>query len=149
MEPVRTASAKRPQKSPTEESKLPETVANSGRDEKAVIAKSSSQEAAPAPQQPQAGNSKTVVTGTLEASNTGTASTSVPNPRNTLPTAKDRQSKSFKGSTAATKPALIRPTSAPQPLRDGQSTLRRTRGLETGRLANDAGQTGHGRDNRG
>ena len=143
MEPVRTASAKRPQKSPTEESKLPETVANSGRDEKAVIAKSSSQEAAPAPQQPQAGNSKTVVTGTLEASNTGTASTSVPNPRNTLPTAKDRQSKSFKGSTADTKPDLIRPTSAPQPLRDGQSTLTRTLGLKIGRIVIDPGHGGH------
>src|SRR5947208_8153424 len=34
MEPGGTESDKRPQKSPTEESKLPETVANSGRDEK-------------------------------------------------------------------------------------------------------------------
>jgi N-acetylmuramoyl-L-alanine amidase len=143
MEPVRTASAKRPQKTPIEEAKQAETVAGSGRDEKAVIARSSSQEAAPAPEQPQPGNSKTVVTGTLEASHTGTASTSVPNPRNTLPTAKDRQSKSFKGSAADTKPDLIRPASAPQPLRDGQSTLTRTLGLKIGRIVIDPGHGGH------
>jgi N-acetylmuramoyl-L-alanine amidase len=38
---------------------------------------------------------------------------------------------------------LIRPASAPQPLRDGQSTLTRTLGLKIGRIVIDPGHGGH------
>ena len=41
------------------------------------------------------------------------------------------------------KPDLIRPTSAPQPTRDGQSTLTRALGLKIGRIVIDAGHGGH------
>jgi N-acetylmuramoyl-L-alanine amidase len=41
------------------------------------------------------------------------------------------------------KPDLIRPTNAPQPTRDGQSTLTRALGLKIGRIVIDAGHGGH------
>jgi N-acetylmuramoyl-L-alanine amidase len=50
------------------------------------------------------------------------------------------RSKSGKGST---KPDLVQPTSAPQPTRDGNSTLTRTLGLKIGRIVIDPGHGGH------
>src|SRR5271169_1763276 len=41
------------------------------------------------------------------------------------------------------KPDLIRPSSTPQPTRDGQSTLTRALGLKIGRIVIDAGHGGH------
>jgi N-acetylmuramoyl-L-alanine amidase len=41
------------------------------------------------------------------------------------------------------KPDLIRPSSAPQPTRDGHSTLTRALGLKIGRIVIDAGHGGH------
>jgi len=41
------------------------------------------------------------------------------------------------------KPDLVRPSSAPQPTRDGQSTLTRALGLKIGRIVIDAGHGGH------
>jgi N-acetylmuramoyl-L-alanine amidase len=41
------------------------------------------------------------------------------------------------------KPDLIRPSNAPQPTRDGQSTLTRALGLKIGRIVIDAGHGGH------
>ncbi len=41
------------------------------------------------------------------------------------------------------RPDLIRPSSAPQPTRDGQSTLTRALGLKIGRIVIDAGHGGH------
>jgi N-acetylmuramoyl-L-alanine amidase len=46
------------------------------------------------------------------------------------------------GNTNA-KPDLIRPSSAPPPTRDGQSTLTRALGLKIGRIVIDAGHGGH------
>ncbi len=46
------------------------------------------------------------------------------------------------GNTNA-KPDLIRPSNAPQPTRDGQSTLTRALGLKIGRIVIDAGHGGH------
>lgn len=43
----------------------------------------------------------------------------------------------------AAKPDLIRPSNAPQPTRDGQSTLTRALGLKIGRIVIDAGHGGH------
>jgi N-acetylmuramoyl-L-alanine amidase len=45
--------------------------------------------------------------------------------------------------TVATKPDLVRPSSSPQPTRDGQSTLTRALGLKIGRIVIDAGHGGH------
>jgi len=60
-----------------------------------------------------------------------------------MPSAKNPKSKSYKASAADAKPDLVRPASAPQPTRDGQSTLTRTLGLKIGRLVIDPGHGGH------
>jgi N-acetylmuramoyl-L-alanine amidase len=52
-------------------------------------------------------------------------------------------SSASKNSGANTKPDLIQPSSAPQPTRDGQSTLTRALGLKIGRIVIDAGHGGH------
>ncbi len=50
------------------------------------------------------------------------------------------RTKTAKGSA---KPDLVQPATAPQPTRDGQSTLTRTLGLKIGRIVIDAGHGGH------
>src|SRR5947208_13351754 len=139
-EPVRTASAKRAERTPPEDSRPTETAANNGaRDAQTVAAKSPNEEVARPSEPPPAANSKSVVTGALDSTSTGANAT--PSPRNTLPSAKNSRSKSFKA--ADSKPDLVRPASAPQPTRDGQSTLTRTLGLKIGRIVIDAGHGGH------
>jgi N-acetylmuramoyl-L-alanine amidase len=61
--------------------------------------------------------------------------------RNSLPSAKNASSS--KAMAANAKPDLIKPASAPQPTRDGQSTLTRALGLKIGRIVIDAGHGGH------
>jgi N-acetylmuramoyl-L-alanine amidase len=129
-EPVKTASTKRAEKAPAEESKQAETSA----------AKSSTDDAVRASEQPPT-NSKIVANDTTVASNAGTSP--IPNPRNRLPSAKNSKSKSLRSSASDAKPDLVRPTSAPQPTRDGQSTLTRTLGLKIGRIVIDPGHGGH------
>ena len=139
-EQVRTASAKRAERTPPEDSRPTETAANNGaRDAQTVAAKSPNEEVARPSEPPPAANSKSVVTGALDSTSTGTNAT--PSPRNTLPSAKNSRSKSFKA--ADSKPDLVRPASAPQPTRDGQSTLTRTLGLKIGRIVIDPGHGGH------
>jgi N-acetylmuramoyl-L-alanine amidase len=45
--------------------------------------------------------------------------------------------------SATNKPELIQPSSTPQPMRNGQSTLTRALGLKIGRIVIDAGHGGH------
>ncbi len=52
-------------------------------------------------------------------------------------------SSSSKNSDTNAKPDLIRPSSTPQPTRDGQSTLTRALGLKIGRIVIDPGHGGH------
>src|SRR5262249_10820017 len=59
--------------------------------------------------------------------------------RNTLPTAKAARSKSGKDG----KPEAMEPVVAPQPKKEGGSTLTRTLGLKIGRIVIDAGHGGH------
>ncbi len=62
---------------------------------------------------------------------------------------KNSRSKQLSSTSANTvastnaKPDLIRPSSTPQPTRDGQSTLTRALGLKIGRIVIDAGHGGH------
>jgi N-acetylmuramoyl-L-alanine amidase len=59
---------------------------------------------------------------------------------------RNRQLSSTSANTVAStnaKPDLIRPSSAPPPTRDGQSTLTRALGLKIGRIVIDAGHGGH------
>jgi len=138
-EPVRTASAKRGEKA-AENPAQNENVANgSARGTQTVTTKSPGEDASRAADQPTSSNAKGVVSGTLEASNSG--ANSLPNPRKTLPNAK--RSKSFKTPAGDAKPDLVRSASVPQPTRDGQATLTRTLGLKIGRIVIDPGHGGH------
>jgi N-acetylmuramoyl-L-alanine amidase len=60
----------------------------------------------------------------------------IPQPKNKLATAKVSKGS---GKTAD----LVQPAAAPQPTRDGQSTLTRALGLKIGRIVLDAGHGGH------
>jgi len=69
--------------------------------------------------------------------------------RSAAPGGKSSRGKQLSSTSANTvantnaKPDLIRPSSAPQPTRDGQSTLTRALGLKIGRIVIDAGHGGH------
>jgi len=128
-QPVRTASAKRSEKAPENDNAAANPPA----------AKNSGEEGARPAEQSPASNAKNVVTGTLEASNSGANSS--PSPRNKLPSGK--KSKSSKALRADENPDLVRSASVPQPTRDGQATLTRTLGLKIGRIVIDPGHGGH------
>jgi N-acetylmuramoyl-L-alanine amidase len=66
------------------------------------------------------------------ATNDAPAAAPIPEPKRTLASAKSGK-----------KPDLVPPASAPQPTRDGQSTLTRALGLKIGRIVIDAGHGGH------
>ena len=130
-EPVRSASARRGEK-PAENPAQNENAAQT------VAPKSSSEQADRSGDRPRS-NAKDVVTGSLEASNSG--ANSLPSPRNTLPSAKSP--KSVRVSRTDTKPDSVHSASVPQPTRDGQATLTRTLGLKIGRIVIDPGHGGH------
>src|SRR5579859_1931107 len=132
-EPVRTASGMRGEKA------AESPAQNESKRETQTVAAKSSGEGATRAGDPSASNAKSVVAGTVEASNSG--ANSIPNPRKTLPTAKN--SKSIRASHSDEKPDLVRPASVPQPTRDGQATLTRTLGLKIGRIVIDPGHGGH------
>jgi N-acetylmuramoyl-L-alanine amidase len=79
--------------------------------------------------------------GAINGSGAGSNSSAIA--RNALPGVKNAKSKSVKATATGAKPDLIRPASAPQPTRDGQSTLTRALGLKIGRIVIDAGHGGH------
>jgi N-acetylmuramoyl-L-alanine amidase len=129
--PVRTAKGKKAQPAATEDS-----------NESAAAAKSSPGDADSTSEKP-AANSKSAINSTINAgANNGaaTGSNSSAATHNSPPSVKN--AKSVK-TAANAKPDLIKPTSAPQPTRDGQSTLTRALGLKIGRIVIDAGHGGH------
>jgi N-acetylmuramoyl-L-alanine amidase len=91
----------------------------------------------PVPSGPPVSNSSSAVGGSIAASGSPVVA------NNSVPTAKNGKSRSIKAGTANTKPDLIQPATAPQPTRDGQSTLTRALGLKIGRIVIDAGHGGH------
>ncbi len=108
-DPVRTTNAKRAQKTAAEDSSHNETAANSGVRESHTVAARNPGEAAPTSEPPPAQSQKSVVTDALD--NANTAGNAAPSSRNTLPSAKNRNSKSFKASATDAKPELVRPAS--------------------------------------
>jgi len=148
--PVRTAKGKKPQPA-AEDSNGSTTAANGqGRTVENVPVRNSAEDAASASEQ-LAGNSKSAISGAINGGATGAGvvdgssagSNSSAVARNSLPSAKNSRSKPAKAAAASAKPDLIRPASAPQPTRDGQSTLTRALGLKIGRIVIDAGHGGH------
>jgi len=148
--PVRTAKAKSAQPSGAEDSKE-SAAATKGADQPVqnITAKNQTDETGSS-EQPVA-RSKGAINGAINAGSNKEVAVDGPaaangSPavvRNILPSAKSTKSKSLKTTAMNTKPDLVRPASAPQPTRDGQSTLTRTLGLKIGRIVIDAGHGGH------
>src|SRR5467141_842802 len=149
--PMRAAKGKRGQEAVAEGSNVSAVAANG---EARMV-----QNAAPKgmgteedfPSEQRAENSKSAISGAISGSTTGggaindsgAVNNSSAVARNSLPGAKSAKSKSMKATASSAKPDLIRPASAPQPTRDGQSTLTRALGLKIGRIVIDAGHGGH------
>src|SRR5258707_3146767 len=79
--------------------------------------------------------------GAINGSVAGSNSSAVA--RNALPGVKNAKSKPVKTNATGAKPDLVRPASAPQPTRDGQSTLTRALALKIGTIVIDACHGGH------
>ncbi len=147
---MRAAKGKRGQEAAVEEPNESAVAANEARTVQNAGPKGTGTDADSAPEQ-RAENSKSAISGAIGGGATGNGvindSEAVNNSsavaRNSLPGAKSIKSKSIKATTSSAKPDLIRPASAPQPTRDGQSTLTRALGLKIGRIVIDAGHGGH------
>jgi len=147
--PVRTAKGKKPP--PTEDSNGSAAASNGeGRTVQNAAVRNSAEDAASGSEQP-AAISKSAISGAINGGatgagaidGTGAGGNSSAVAHNSLPGVKNGRSKSAKATAASGKPDLIRPASAPQPTRDGQSTLTRALGLKIGRIVIDAGHGGH------
>jgi N-acetylmuramoyl-L-alanine amidase len=143
--PVRTARERTAQKIGLEDSNENAAGANDGaRTVQNAAAKEPPADSTPSVQP--ATNSKSVINATINggaANGSSSTNTTTTVARNSPPIAKNSKSKSIKTTATSTKPDLVRPASAPQPTRDGQSTLTRTLGLKIGRIVIDAGHGGH------
>ena len=149
--PVRTAKGKRPQPAVAEDSNESATAAaNTETRTVQNTAKGSIEDPAAGSERP-AVDSKSAISSTINSGATsagavdgsGAGSNSSAVARNSLPAAKNARSKPARATAMNAKPDLVRPASAPQPTRDGQSTLTRALGLKIGRIVIDAGHGGH------
>jgi N-acetylmuramoyl-L-alanine amidase len=137
--PVKTAKAKRGQQPSTGSTTAEDAFArsNDGANSVQMVAsRGSTTTESPSSDQP-ASNSNSAISGSVAGNSSSTA---MPN---SLPGSKNARSKSVRASSSGTKPDLIHPASAPQPTRDGQSTLTRALGLKIGRIVIDPGHGGH------
>jgi N-acetylmuramoyl-L-alanine amidase len=148
--PVHTAKVKKGQPAESDESNEDaaaksdtRSVQNAAVRSSAGDADSGSERASP--------NSKSAISSTISGGTTSlgaaNGSSAGNNPstavRNSQPTVKNAKSLSVRATATNAKPDLIRAASAPQPTRDGQSTLTRALGLKIGRIVIDAGHGGH------
>jgi len=152
---MRAAKGKRGQEAAVEDSNESAVAANEARTVQNAGPKGTGTDADSAPEQ-RAENSKSAISGAIGGgavngvaasggaiNDSGTVDNSSAAARNSLPGAKSSKSKSIKATSSSAKPDLIQPASAPQPTRDGQSTLTRALGLKIGRIVIDAGHGGH------
>ena len=159
--PVRTAEGKHAQQAVAEAYPNGSTTAANGETPTVqnAAAKESAGYAASSSEQP-AENTKSAINGTIggaiggainggatssagSINASGAGSNSSAAARNALPGVKNAKSKPVRAAATGAKPDLVRPASAPQPTRDGQSTLTRALGLKIGRIVIDAGHGGH------
>jgi len=137
--PVKTAKAKRGQQPAAGSGATEDTSAglNGGANSvQTVAARNSTTTSLPASDQP-ASTTNSAISGSVAGNSSSTATL------NPVPVSRNARSKSVKASSSGTKPDLIQPASAPQPTRDGQSTLTRVLGLKIGRIVIDPGHGGH------
>jgi N-acetylmuramoyl-L-alanine amidase len=147
---LRTAKGRKPQQPVAEDPHESASAKEADQTVQNAAAKNSAEDTVSTFEQP-AANSKSAINSTINAGTKGAGATSGASTgsnssavaRDSLPGAKSAKSKSVKATTMGAKPDLIRPASAPQPTRDGQSTLTRTLGLKIGRIVIDAGHGGH------
>jgi len=126
---VRTAKARRGEQADGEDASAGSNSA--GKSVQNVAARNSSENPIPAP----AGNSTSVISGSVAGGAPAAGGNAGSAPKNL-------KSKSAKAAASA-KPELVRPSTAPLPTRDGQSTLTRALGLKISRIVIDAGHGGH------
>ncbi len=138
--PVRTAKEKRAQQDGAGDSNESAAAKNETRSVANAAAKSSAGDADLSSERP-AANSKSAIDNTINGA--AMRSNSSAAARNSLPSARNAKAKSAKVTPTNAKPDLIKAASAPQPTRDGQSTLTRALGLKIGRIVIDAGHGGH------
>src|SRR5467141_1203992 len=140
--PVRTAKEKKAQQDAAVDSNENAAVAkNETRGATNAVAKGSAESTNSANTEQTAEKSKSAIDKSINVATAG--STPSVTPRNSLPSAKNAKAKSARVTPTNAKPDLIKAASAPQPTRDGQSTLTRTLGLKIGRIVIDAGHGGH------
>jgi len=140
--PVRTAKEKKAQQDAAVDSNENAAVAkNETRGVTNAVAKGPAEGADSANTEHTAEKSKSAIDKSINVATAG--STPSVTPRNSLPSAKTAKAKSARVTPTNAKPDLIKAASAPQPTRDGQSTLTRTLGLKIGRIVIDAGHGGH------
>jgi len=134
---LRTAKSKREQQPEPDDSNESAATGNGGTDSVQTIASKSSTVNASSYNDQPATNSPNAIGGSIAGNSSSAAA------RGAVPSAKNSRAKSVKATSANTKPDLVQPSSAPQPTRDGQSTLTRALGLKIGRIVIDAGHGGH------
>jgi len=136
--PVRTAKAKSGQAQAVQDdaSENANTAPAGGKGTVQNVASKSSA-VNPSASAPEATNSNSAISGSVGSSRTSAAA------NNSAPATKNTKTKSVKATATNMKPDLIQPSTAPQPTRDGQSTLTRALGLKIGRIVIDAGHGGH------
>jgi len=140
--PVRTAKENKAQQDAAVDSNENAAVAkNETRGVTNAVAKGPAEGADSANTEHTAEKSKSPIDKSINVATAG--STPSVTPRNSLPSAKTAKAKSARVTPTNAKPDLIKAASAPQPTRDGQSTLTRTLGLKIGRIVIDAGHGGH------
>jgi N-acetylmuramoyl-L-alanine amidase len=136
--PVQTAKGKRAQPAEAGDSNESATAKNETRSVPNAATNSSGEDA-DSTLGLSAANSKSAIGNTISGTAAGNNTSAAL--RNSPPSVKN--AKSVRATATNAKPDLIRPASAPQPTRDGQSTLTRALGLKIGRIVIDAGHGGH------
>jgi N-acetylmuramoyl-L-alanine amidase len=113
--------------------------------QKAGAGDSPTGDAANGSEQPSPTNSRNTTAGSASGANTekNTVASAGNSSPNSTSSGKNAKSRALRSASVNEKPDLIRPASAPQPTRDGQSTLTRTLGLKIGRIVIDPGHGGH------
>jgi N-acetylmuramoyl-L-alanine amidase len=140
--PVRTAKGKKAQQDVAENSNESAGAAkNEARGVENAVGKSPAENADSTLSERTAENPKSAIDKSINVATAG--STPSVSPRNSAPSAKNAKAKSARVTPTNAKPDLIKAASAPQPTRDGQSTLTRALGLKIGRIVIDAGHGGH------
>jgi N-acetylmuramoyl-L-alanine amidase len=127
-------SVNRPAAEPVETAKVTKSAPGPSKDPAADAGKNTGEPVAPEPTTPPTAIAKVSESGSIVAAE---------KPNSVSPRPEPNKTSLVKPKTSKAKPDLVQPVTAPQPTRDGQSTLTRALGLKIGRIVIDAGHGGH------